>query len=105
MNKEELADLIIERLNEIASHDKAAMEQLIEERVPCNDQMADHPSVQVSVRNGTTMVGALGIINGVVGTIPAGPLKGWGYVAAVFDDDNNFVRFRRTDVGSKVTPA
>ena len=98
MTKEEMADLVIERLNEIASHDPMAMKDLIKSRVSCNERLADHPTVQVHQdRNHNTSVGFLGMLNGLVGTIPDGPLKGLGYVMAVFDAHGAFSHFRRSD--------
>lgn len=92
------ADLIIERLNEILGHDSEALEALIEARVPCNASMRDHPSVQVSVDGEQARVGFLGVLNGLVGTIPSGEKEGWGYIAASFDDDTGkLLRFVRTD--------
>jgi hypothetical protein len=98
MTDSELADLVIARLNEIHSHDPEALKALISSRVPCNEALANHPSVQVGIHDGVTKVGLLGIINGIVGTIPEGEKAGWGYVAAVFDDDEKTLTgFRRTD--------
>lgn len=98
MNQEQLADLVIDRLNEIAKHDPEAIAKLIGQRVPCNDELADHPTVQVHQELGMTRVGMLGILNGIVGAIDKeGDLKGYGYIAAVYDDNGTFLRFRRTD--------
>lgn len=93
----DLADLLIDRLNQIAMFDKKAMRDLIKARVPCNEHLAEHPSVQVQYEDGQGLVGILGILNGIVGAIPDGGLKGFGYISAVFDDQGNFERFRRTD--------
>ena len=97
MTKQELADLIIERLNEITEADPLAMEFLVEARVPCNDTLARHPSVQVIALGGNPpTVGVLGILNGIVGTIDEGPKKGWGLIAAVWDE-GKFQGFRRME--------
>lgn len=97
MTQEELADLMIERLNEIARHDPEAIAKLIEQRVPCNDEMAEHPTVQVNTDYGGPRVGVLGLLNGLVGAIDEGKLKGYGFIAAVYDDNGTFLRFRRVD--------
>jgi hypothetical protein len=89
--------MLIDRLNEIAGADSKALGDLIEARVPCNEALADHPSVQVFAHEGPPTVGLLGILNGLVGTIDEGPRKGWGFIAAVFEDDGTFSHFRRTD--------
>ena len=96
-SKEVLADLLIERLNEIAKHDPMAIGKLIDARVECNDSLADHPSVQVDAHHGPTAVGTLGIINGLIGVIDDGPRKGWGLITAVCEDDGSIAHFRRTD--------
>lgn len=85
-----LADHFIRLLNKMVDADREAMEKLVETRVPCNQAMVDHPTVQVS--NGA--VGMLGILNGLVGVRD----DGYGYVAAVFDDDEKLVGFARAGV-------
>jgi len=105
--EQDLADYIIAQLNEISQTDPTAMEWLLENRIACNEALADHPTVQVyPSENGEPIkVGMLGIINGIVGAIGEGkPMAGFGFIAAVYDDDDNFVRFRRTN-DPEVKPA
>lgn len=104
--EQDLADYIIAQLNEISQTDPTAMEWLINNRITCNEALADHPTVQVHAHDGKPpMVGMLGIINGIVGAIGEGEhMAGFGYIAAVYDDDDNFVRFRRTN-DPEVKPA
>lgn len=98
ITKEQLADHLIAGLNEIVKADRMALGALIEHRVPCNEALADHPTVQAHSENGKpTTVGLLGILNGLVGTIDAGPRKGWGFIAAVSEEDGTLSHFRRTD--------
>lgn len=68
-----LADILIERLNKLIEDPavRADISALIETR-------------------------GLGLINGLVGVIPDGPRKDWGYIAADFDDENKLVKFLRT---------
>ena len=68
ITKEELADLLIERLNEIAKVDPEAMGKLIETRVSCNKALQNHPTVQTCTA-AFPCVGMLGIINGLVGVV------------------------------------
>jgi hypothetical protein len=96
LDKENMADLLIEKLNEIAEHDPVAIGQLIEVRIACNAKLADHPTVQVSDQGSHPEVGILGILNGLIGTIDDGPKKGWGLITAVFENDGSFAHFRRT---------
>lgn len=93
-----LANLLIERLNEIARHDPVAMGLLVGVRVRCNDALADHPTVQVHHfdKDKPPVVGMLGIINGLVGVIDDGPKKGWGLITAICEDDGSVSGFRRT---------
>lgn len=80
--------VIIETLNGMVAADPGALLALLETRVPCNDAMRDHPTVQVGRDdNGQAVVGMLGILNGLVGTIPDGPREGWGFIGARFEVD------------------
>lgn len=94
---QDLADVIIGWLNEIVATDPMAVVQLLQYRVPCNHSLANHRTVQVCADDGAITVGMLGIINGLIGTIPTGPKKGWGYVSTEFADDGSIIRFVRTD--------
>lgn len=90
-----LANRIIGSLNEYLGLDQEAMASLVEFRVPANDSLLNHPSVQVAVDEGSSpMVGILGILNGILGVIPGSQV---GYITAVFDDQNNkLLRFELT---------
>jgi hypothetical protein len=97
MTKEQLADLLIKRLNEIIKYDKQALGNLINIRTKCNNAMANHPSVQVvAYGEDQPTVGMLGIINGIVGTIDTGSKRGCGLITAIFQD-GTLTHFRRTD--------
>jgi hypothetical protein len=123
MTDEELAAELITRLNRLCE-DPAVREdigKLINVRVPCSEATAAHPSIQVQTDDGTTAktllgwlgipatlknvvsqgphVGFLGILNGLVGTIPDEPMAGWGHIAAVFTDDGKLTHFR-SPIGS-----
>jgi hypothetical protein len=76
--KIELAESVIVYMNEIMDKDRKAVHTLVELRVPCNDALADHPTVQVT----GNVVGLLGILNGLIGIKE----DGMGYVAARFLD-------------------
>jgi hypothetical protein len=87
-------DDAIAYLNELAVLDKPAIAALIANRVPCNEQLADHPTVQVGAQNGGFWVGMLGILNGLFGTLD----NGWGPITFVFDDEGDLAMFTRTEV-------
>lgn len=82
MIKESISiDEVIEFLNELIKTDPDTMYKLVENRISCNNDMLNHPTVQVQDYDSNPKVGFLGIINGLFGTDE----KGWGPFAAVFD--------------------
>jgi len=104
MTDAELADILIDRLNTLTSDLTVRMDvgALLETRVKVAQETADHPSLQVASEGplGPWRLGVLGLLNGLVGTIPDGPKKGWGYITAVIDDQGFLESFRRTDESS-----
>jgi hypothetical protein len=86
---------VIDKLNEFLILDKAAIKQLIEYRVPCNEAMKNHKTIQVLVdedgRN--ARVGLLGILNGFFGVEE----DGWGKICASFDEDGDLLGFQKKD--------
>lgn len=96
-------DSLIAFLNELVAIDPYAIAELLCVRVPCNQAMADHPSVQVQgsdgsvtyIAPGTHRVGLLGVLNGYCGTIESGDHAGWGPITAEYEDAR-LVRFVRT---------
>lgn len=62
-------------LNEAWQRDPQAIQALIQNEVPCNDALAQHPTVcvrDVPVIGGDTLnwsVGALGLLNGAIGAV------------------------------------
>jgi len=77
-------DEVIDFLNELAKIDYVAMGALVENRVSCSEQFADHPTVQCDEpREGVYQVGLLGILNGLFGTDE----NGYGAIVAIFDDN------------------
>ena len=60
-------DETIDYLNGLIETDRVAIAALIANRVPCNQQLADHPTVQVFRQHGGYLVGLLGILNGLFG--------------------------------------
>jgi hypothetical protein len=81
---------VIDSLNAALKADPAAIQALVANRVPCNRALADHPTVQVGEpAPDIFMVGALGLINGVVE-----PLTGDRVAVALSDDgDGRIVAF------------
>lgn len=67
----------VELLNAMLAIDRAATESLVFGRVLCNQELADHPTVQVGLAaDGGFEVGLIGVLNGMFGTYP----NGWGCI-------------------------
>lgn len=79
------ADDLIAFLNEILNTDPDFMQQLVDHRLPCNQLLADHPTLQVGAgMEHRRVAGVLGLLNGFIGTIDEGPRQGWGAIAAIY---------------------
>lgn len=77
----ELAQRICDYLNDLLEYDRPAIAAMMANRIPCSREMADHPTVQVSVQHGGFHVGLLGVMNGLCGVHD----DGYGLISAVFD--------------------
>lgn len=86
-------DEVIDLLNDALGDDPDAMQALVETRVPCNQKLADHPTIQVGTVEPLVIfntkeseeipqyrVGLLGILNGIFGIGESGS----GQIAAEF---------------------
>jgi hypothetical protein len=62
-----LAQKICQVLNEALEADRPAIAALCANRVPCNTQLAEHPTIQVTAQHGGFFLGLLGILNGICG--------------------------------------
>ena len=86
----QIAARIINVMKRALAADPEAVRALIETRVPCNDALANDPTIQVVDDAGVTKVGLLGILNGIAGCVyPDGP----GFVAAVLETDGRLTDF------------
>jgi hypothetical protein len=85
----ELAKRVCSYLNELLAADPRAVRSLVENRVPCNEALAAHPTCQVHADG---FVGLLGLLNGLCGK----QADGWGYIVAFLDEDGEgrIERFR-----------
>lgn len=91
--KKELANKIINFMNELIDLDYKAIESLVEHRVPCNEGLANHSTIQTARDDkGKSIVGLLGILNGIVGKDE----DGWGFIAANFEKDGCLIEFLPT---------
>jgi hypothetical protein len=85
-------DETIALLNELLSADPEAIRDLLNARVVCNDDVANHPTVQVLCQKNLCSVSFLGILNGLFGTHE----DGFGPICAVMEKDGSISSFRRT---------
>ena len=86
-----LAQSLIDFMNELVKLDRDAIHALVETRVICNQELTNHPTVQVSTpaNSEISSVGLLGILNGFVGVDD----QQWGYIASIYDDDGRLTGF------------
>lgn len=100
-------DEVLSFLNEAAKLDPVGMGKLLAARVPCNDALAQHPTIQVAGPNeeskhltkmDTASFGVLGLLNGYFGSYDDGPKKGWGPITAIVEDDGSVSSFVRSDL-------
>lgn len=78
---EEKVKEVIDTLNRIHTKDPTVLPTLISFRVPCNEELAGDPTVQVGKSENGWNVGLLGILNGICG-VNASDI---GFVAAYYD--------------------
>jgi len=79
-------------LNSALEADPAAVSALVSTRVPCNELLALHPTIQAGcgpVIAGPN-VGLLGVLNGLFGVDD----KGYGAIEAVVEADGTVTAFR-----------
>jgi len=79
----QLAQHIVDMLNDMLERDKCAVAALLANRVPCNIELADHPTVQCQKQHGGYWVGLLGVLNGLCGNSAE---RQSGVIAAVFKE-------------------
>jgi hypothetical protein len=96
------ANQLIDFLNELIAIDPDAVNALINARVPCNETMAHHPTVQVGLGENFDsphkyLVGFLGVLNGFAGAYDDGPRAGCGFIAAIYSEDDKLIGFKRLE--------
>lgn len=119
-----LADELIERLNALVTQTPnlgALLGILLQKLVVMSDPfgyIAHHPTIQVYgpgedapgddfdvIPELSAGVTPLGLLNGIVGTIPDGKREGWGYIAAIREDDGRISGFERADLSTSTDKA
>jgi hypothetical protein len=86
MNEKTALEKVTDLLNEALVLDRPAVAALIANRVPCNEALADHPTIQVGVQHGGFHVGLLGLLNGLGEPVPDG---GERLITAIFEDSDD----------------
>lgn len=79
---------VVDFLNGAAALDPKAMWNLIQARIGCAPELANHPTIQVGQVPGSPGfwdVGMLGVINGMFGVHDDGPAKGMGAIWVQYD--------------------
>jgi hypothetical protein len=87
-------DRIVDLLNEVIKLDSEAAQKLFNFRVPCNNEILNHPTIQVNGDDPQKYtVSFLGILNGIF------PLnsKGYGYLCIHIDDNGKIEKFSTTE--------
>jgi hypothetical protein len=94
-------DFAITVLNRALAADKAAIGVLLSLRTPCNDTLANDPTIQVRRNSDEThAIGMLGLINGLFGVDD----RNWGHIAMVVESSGDIVRFERTQPTPPIKP-
>lgn len=88
-------DETVDFLNELLKTDPLAIHSLFSMRTSCNEELADHPTVQVGTIGTSTyhIVGLIGIINGLFGVDD----DGVGHIIADYTD-GQIARFRLSNI-------
>jgi hypothetical protein len=88
----EIAD-VVTYLNSLVEADPLAIRAMLCIRIPCNEELADHPTAQIDGEwpQGYT-VGVMGIINGIFGIDD----DGCGKISYTMNKDGSNLRFIRT---------
>lgn len=85
---------MIHFLNTALYLDPQAINALFSYRVPCNEAIADHPTIQVlqETPESVPIVGLMGLLNGAFGVDE----EDWGFIAMDIDDEGVITSFYRT---------
>lgn len=96
-DRADLAEKVVDLLNEALSLDRDCVTALVERRINCNEALCDHPTIQVLASKAPGQggaVGLLGILNGLVGLHDGTDI---GYVCVCYSSAGRLLRFGLTD--------
>lgn len=91
----------VDLLNTALALDPQAMTDLVNMRVKCNKDLADHPTIQAGQYQDTYRVGFLGLMNGALGDSPTGVIGAEGPIDEAtgrFTHIKRFIDLRREKV-------
>ena len=95
------AKSIVVFLNSLLDIDGEAVTNLFSYRVPCNQELANHPTVQVlPPLTGTEdppLVGMLGLLNGLCGVFNQGPMENQGSIVMNIKSNGELIAFSLVD--------
>jgi len=80
---------VVDLLNESFRLDSAATRLFRENKVKCNDALAEHPSIQIGENSNGNTLGILGFLNGLFGTND----NGYGCIAANYNENGKLIGF------------
>ena len=87
-------DKAISVLNRAIKTDPAAIRRLFKVQIPCSDDLADDPDVQVKIEGDEYFIRPLGLINGLFGAAE----DGFGKIVAICSDETGeFQKFVKYD--------
>ncbi len=91
-NEAVTAQQAVEFLNEALLLDKEAVHTLFQYRVPCNENLANHPTIQCRqfTEQDPVIVGMLGLMNGLFGKSSD---TGRGFIFATYADNGKIISF------------
>ncbi|MGW8178297.1 MAG: hypothetical protein ACWGQW_05960 [bacterium] len=85
----DVVDRIVKIVNLAIEADPSAMRALFENRVPCNQRLADDPEIQVMKENDDVgyTIGMLGLLSGIAGTRTYKGQENFSKIWAVYNVD------------------
>ena len=92
-------DYVIDFLNELVKLDYNFTLSLIDSRLPCNNTILNHETIQVDLRkDDIPKAGFLGVLNGIFGTLQRDDkYNGCGKIMANVDREKEFLVFYKTE--------
>jgi hypothetical protein len=73
---------VVRLLNDLLKDDPECITNLINNKIECNKTIAEHETVQVSLKDGIYRLGIVGLLNGIFGIND----NGFGCIASYWED-------------------